>query len=116
MERANSRIMEHKGYYGSVEYDLESKMLYGRLLGIKGAYVYEGRTLDELDADFRQFVEDYLYDCEQDGIKPQKPNLGTFNVRIGPELHSRAFDRAGKRGLSLNGFVKKAIERELEHG
>jgi len=108
--------MEHKGYYGSVEYDLESKMLYGRLLGIKGAYVYEGRTLEELDADFRQFVEDYLYDCEQDAIKPQKPNLGTFNVRIGPELHTKASDMAAKRGLSLNNFVKKAIERELEHG
>jgi len=107
--------MEYKGYYGSVEYDLESKVLYGRLLGIKGAYVYEGRTLEELEADFRQFVEDYLCDCEQDGIKPQKPNLGTFNVRIGPELHFRATDRAVKRNISLNSFVKNAIERELEH-
>ena len=114
MKQANKKILEYKGYYGSVEYDLESKMLYGQLLGIKGAYIYEGRTLDELEADFKQFVDDYLYDCEQDGIKPQKPNLGTFNVRIGTELHFKASDKAKKRGQSLNNFVKQAIEHELE--
>jgi predicted HicB family RNase H-like nuclease len=47
-----NKILKHKGYYGSVEYDLDSKMLFGRLLGIKGAYIYEGKTLEELEADF----------------------------------------------------------------
>jgi len=108
-----NRILKHKGYYGSVEYDLESKMLFGRLLGIKGAYIYEGKTLEELEADFKLFVDEYLYDCQQDGVKPQIPNLGTFNVRIGTELHFRASDKARKNGQSLNAFVKQAIVREL---
>jgi Uncharacterized protein encoded in hypervariable junctions of pilus gene clusters len=108
-----NKILKHKGYYGSVEYDLESKMLFGRLLGIKGAYIYEGKTLEELEADFKLFVEEYLYDCQQDGVKPQTPNLGTFNVRIGTELHFRASDKARKNGQSLNAFVKQAIVREL---
>lgn len=113
MKKSNE-ILSYKGYYGSVEYSLESRMLYGRLLGIKGAYIYEGRTLDELEADFKQFVDDYLYDCEQDGVKPQKPNIGSFNIRIGMELHLKATEKAKKRGQSLNSFVKEAIEHELE--
>jgi len=109
MKQTNNKILEHKGYFGSIEYDLESKMLFGKLLGIKGTYIYEGKTLEELEADFKQFVEDYLCDCQQEGIKPQKPNLGTFNVRIGTELHFRASDKAKERNQSLNNFVKQAI-------
>lgn len=56
----NNKLLEYKSFYGSVEYDLESKMLYGQLLGIKGAYIYEGKALDELEADFKEFVADYL--------------------------------------------------------
>lgn len=111
--KIDSKILAYKDYYGSVEFDLESKMLYGRILGIKGAYLYEGRTLEELEADFRQFVDDYLYDCEQDGVKPQKPNLGSFNIRIGMDLHLKASEKAKERGQSLNSFVKQAIEHEL---
>jgi len=114
MKHTNNKMLEYKGYYGSVEYDLDSKMLYGKLIGIKGAYIYEGKTLEKLEEDFRQFVEDYLYDCKQDGIKPQKPNLGTFNVRVGAELHFKASDKAKERNQSLNHFVKQAIEHELE--
>jgi predicted HicB family RNase H-like nuclease len=109
----DNNILTYKGYFGSVEYDLVSKMLYGRLLGIKGAYIYEGRTLNELETDFKQFVDEYLYDCRQDGIHPQKPNLGTFNVRIGMDLHYKASETAKKRGQSLNNFVKQAIEHEM---
>ena len=112
MKKSN-QILKYKGYYGSVEHDLENKMLYGQLLGIKGAYIYEGRTLEELETDFKQFVDDYLYACSQEGIKPQKPNLGSFNIRIGTDLHFKASEIARKRGQSLNSFVKQAIEHEL---
>lgn len=112
--KKNKNILEYKGYYGNVEYDLESKMLYGQLLGIKGAYIYEGKTLDELETDFKEFVEDYILSFEEKGQKAPKPNLGTFNVRIGTVLHFKASDRAKKMGQSLNNFVKQAIEHELE--
>jgi len=109
-----NKILKYKDYYGSVEYDLDGKMLYGRLLGIKGAYIYEGKTLEELEADFKLFVDEYLYECEQDGVKPQTPNIGTFNVRIGTDLHFQASNKAKKNGQSLNTFVKQAIIHELQ--
>ena len=110
----NNKILEYKGFFGNVEYDLENKILFGQLLGIKGAYIYEGKTLEELEEDFKDFVNDYILSFEQKGEKAPKPNLGTFNIRIGTELHFKASDKAKKRGQSLNNFVRQAIEHELE--
>jgi Uncharacterized protein encoded in hypervariable junctions of pilus gene clusters len=103
-------LFEYKGYYGSIEFDLESKRLYGQLLGIKGAYIYEGNTLDELESDFKQFVDDYLYDCKNDGVNPQKPNLGNLNVRLKPTTYLRAVSEAKREGISLNRYINKAVE------
>ncbi len=96
-----NNLFEYKGYYGSIEFDLESKSLYGQLLGIKGAYIYEGNTLEELEADFKQFVDDYIHDCKEDGIKPQKPNL-------------RAVRNAKRKGISLNRYINTAVECLVE--
>lgn len=36
-----------------------------------------------------------------------------FNVRLNPELHSKAYERALFEGKSLNQLVKEAIELKL---
>jgi predicted HicB family RNase H-like nuclease len=110
MKTNKTNLLEYKGYYGSIDFDLESKKLYGQLLGIKGAYIYEGNTLEELENDFRQFVDDYLYDCENDGIKPQKPNLGNLNVRLKPDTYLKAVREAKRVGISLNRYINQAVE------
>lgn len=110
MKTKKANLLEYKGYYGSVEFDLDSKKLYGQLLGIKGAYIYEGNTLEELENDFKQFVDDYLFDCANDGIKPQKPNLGSLNVRLTPKTYLMAVREAKREGISLNRYINKAVE------
>jgi len=37
---------------------------------------------------------------------------GSFNIRIPPKLHISALIKATAAGISLNHFIKKAIERE----
>ncbi|HBG41113.1 MAG TPA: toxin-antitoxin system HicB family antitoxin [Porphyromonadaceae bacterium] len=110
MKTDKTNLLEYKGYYGSIEFDLENKRLYGQLLGIKGAYIYEGNTLEELEKDFQQFVNDYLYDCKNDGIKPQKPNLGNLNVRLKTDTYLRAIREAKREGISLNRYINNALE------
>ncbi len=106
--------LEYKGYQGSIEFSLEDNCLHGRVLGISAGISYEGSTLEELEVDFRNGIEDYFAYCKDKGIKPQKPNLGSFNVRIGADLHLRASEKARKRGVSLNSFVRHAVENELK--
>ena len=101
--------LTYKGYYGSVEYSNEDDCLYGRILGIRSLISYEGSSLAELKADFKNAVDEYLQDCEKRNIKPEQPYKGSFNVRISPELHRSIALYAYNHHKSLNSAVEEAI-------
>lgn len=115
MKTYNKNTIEYKGYFGSVEFSLDDDCLFGRVLGIQGSISYEGITLEDLKEDFHQAIDDYLYDCEQEGKAPQKPFSGKLNIRLNSELHRKAALRAKKKNISLNSFIKQAVEHELEY-
>lgn len=106
--------LQHKGYYGSVEYSAEDDVLHGRVLNINDIVIYEGRTVEEIKANFVDAVEGYLNMCEELGSRPDKPASGKFNVRIDPDLHRAAQARAAQEGASLNEVVAKALEAYIE--
>ncbi|SCD19045.1 HicB family [Proteiniphilum saccharofermentans] len=89
--------MEYKGYTGTVEFSVPDKCFHGRVLGITHLFTYEGNTFDELEKDFKEYIDDYLFDCEQERVKPQKPFSGTLNIRIGSELHKNIALEARKK-------------------
>jgi len=45
------------------------------------------------------------------GEEPEKMYKGSFNVRITPDLHKQAAQRALIEGKSLNQYVEEAIEQ-----
>ncbi len=104
--------LEYKGYYGTVEYSAEDDILYGRIIGLRRSSItYEGSGLKELKQDFRDAVNDYISSFD-DPSKIEKPCKGTFNVRIGPELHVKAVLKARENSQTLNTFVKEAIRKQ----
>ncbi len=105
--------LEYKSYTGSIEYSNEDDLLYGKVLGIRGLISYEGRTGQELENDFRKAIEDYLRDCEREGINPEKPFKGSFNVRISAALHQKAAILAMEDKVSLNSFVAESIRDRI---
>ncbi|MBQ6746511.1 MAG: SUMF1/EgtB/PvdO family nonheme iron enzyme [Bacteroidaceae bacterium] len=69
--------LEYKGYRGSVEYSKADNCLVGKVLGMSGNLIaYEGKTIDELRADFEAGIDSYLEACKADGIEPRKPYSG----------------------------------------
>ncbi|MCH7414085.1 type II toxin-antitoxin system HicB family antitoxin [Belliella sp. R4-6] len=106
--------LNYRGYTGSIEYSPEDSMLYGKVLGIKGLISYEGETGKLLEEDFKLAVENYLSDCKQEGISPEKPFKGSFNVRISSNLHQKAALLAMKEKTSLNNLVAEAIRLHIE--
>lgn len=105
--------LEYKGYLGSVEYSSEDDVLFGKVIGLQNSLVsYEGTTLKQLKADFRNAVDDYILSFP-DKESIEKPCKGSFNVRIGPELHLQAVLKAKQNKQSLNSFVKEAIIQKL---
>lgn len=106
-------LMEYKGYLGSVEYSDEDDCLFGKVQGIRGLISYEGNTVKELKQAFREAVDEYLEDCREEGVEAQKPFKGSFNVRIGFDLHREAYIYAQQHDISLNSVVSEALEEKL---
>lgn len=105
--------LEYKGYTGSIEYSKEDDLLCGKVLGIQGLISFEGKTGKELEIDFKEAIDTYLADCKSDGVAPEKPFKGSFNVRVSPKLHQRAALLAKEENMSLNNFVAESIRERI---
>lgn len=106
--------LTHNGYVGSIEVSVEDACLHGRILFIDDLVTYEGETVHEIRAAFQDAVDRYLAHCERVGKPANKPYSGTFNVRIGSELHSKAAKVAHMKKIKLNEFVKQAIKAAID--
>lgn len=107
-------LLQYKGYYGSVGVSIEAGCLFGKLEFIEPLVNYEGQSVSQLEQAFREAVDSYLETCEQLGYEVIKPCKGSFNVRIGSELHRHALIMAKKKGVNLNEFVKQSIEQSVK--
>lgn len=65
----------YKGYTGSVEYSPEDKCFFGEVQGIPSLISYEGQTLEELEADFRDSIDYYLELCERNHYTPERSEV-----------------------------------------
>lgn len=105
--------LKYKGYSGTVEYSEEDNCLFGKIIGIsKNIVTYEGKTVEELKADFEAGVDIYLESCIERGIKPQKPYSGSLNIRIPSEVHSQLALKAQMTGRSINAIIKDLLTSE----
>ncbi|MCI1290385.1 MAG: type II toxin-antitoxin system HicB family antitoxin [Lactobacillus sp.] len=106
--------MTYKGYHGTVEYSLEDNLLFGKVIGIKGLILYQGKTIEELRQEFHAMIDDYLNYCHKKGIKPEKEYKGQFNVRIDPKLHAALANYSAANHQTLNKSVEQAIAQFLD--
>jgi len=106
-------LLEHRGYYGSIEVSHADNCLFGKLQFIRDLVSYEGETVAQLTEAFRAAVDDYLDTCKALERAPETPCKGTFNVRIGHELHLAANVAARQAHISLNDLTKHALKHYL---
>lgn len=107
--------MTYRGYIGSIEASEEDNCLFGKVLDLPNNTLisYEGETVAELREDFHTSVDDYLAMCEAEGIEPHKSYSGALNVRLTPDLHSQVAALAKQAGISINAFIKKAVQNQI---
>ena len=105
--------LTYKGYIGSVNFSEKDNVFFGKIEGINGLVNFEGESVKELTAAFHEAVDDYLAYCEEEGIEPLKSFSGSLNVRISPERHSRIAVLAKQAGVSINAFIKQALEKQI---
>jgi predicted HicB family RNase H-like nuclease len=105
---------EYKGYMGSAEVDIDGNALVGKLLFLRDVITYSATSPAGLEIAFREAVDDYLQTCAELGDEPDIPCKGTFNVRIGPDLHREVALIARGKGLGLNEFVREALNAAVQ--
>lgn len=106
-------ILKYKEFEGSTELDMTRNVCRGKILHIDDVVTYESKSIDNLQKQFEEAVDDYIETCNQIGKGPQKACRGQFNVRVGPGLHRAATRRSIADNTSLNDVVCKALEAYL---
>ncbi len=105
--------LNFKGFSGSIEASIEDCCLFGRIQFINDIITYEGSTVPEIKAAFEEAVNGYLAHCIEVGKVPNTPYSGSFNVRVGSELHKEASQMASSQNENLNQFVTVAIRNHI---
>lgn len=106
-------MMNYKGYIGAVEFDAQARIFHGEIINTRDVITFQGKTVDELEQAFQESVDDYISWCEEEGVAPEKPYSGRFNLRLPPELHREVAVTAKRLNVSINKFVERAVEHEL---
>jgi predicted HicB family RNase H-like nuclease len=106
--------MTHKGYTARIEYDERDHIFIGRILGIRSIISFQGETVTQLRTEFELAVSDYLDDCKQQGIAPEKSSSGKLLLRVPPEVHGRAIVAAQAAGKSLNQWATEALQQAAQ--
>ncbi len=109
-----SNLLEYKGYYGSIQCDVESKVIFGKLEWINDLITFEADSMAEIVHSFEESVDDYIEFCSLKGKEPEKAFKGSFNVRISSENHRRIAIAALHLGITLNQYVEQAIIEKLQ--
>ncbi|MEJ7778099.1 MAG: type II toxin-antitoxin system HicB family antitoxin [Daejeonella sp.] len=110
-----SNYLKYKEYLATVEYSTEDDVFYGKLFGINDLVTFEGASVIEIKTAFEAAVDDYIQTCKEVNKKPEKSFKGSFNVRVPSELHKDAAFIAVQNNVSLNDFVKGAIQYAIKH-
>lgn len=110
-----SDYLTYKGYFGTVDFNSDDEVFYGKIFGINDLINFEGFSVQELKESFEESIDDYLDTCKALNKEPNKTFKGSFNVRLSMKLHRRAAMIANQKKISLNDFVKKAIGYAVSH-
>lgn len=105
--------LKYNGYLGSVNFSEKDGVFFGKIEGIDGLVNFEGESVKELTDAFHEAVDDYVAYCEAEGIEAHKSYSGSLNIRISPETHSYVATLAKQAGVSINAFIKTALEQKV---
>jgi predicted HicB family RNase H-like nuclease len=102
--------MHYKGYTARIEFDERDNIFVGRALGLRSIISFHGETVADLRHEFEVAIMDYLNDCNEQGIKPEKPASGKLMLRVSPEIHGAALVAAQASGKSLNQWATEVLQ------
>ncbi len=108
-------VMNHKGYTARIEFDERDGIFVGRVLGLRTMISFHVETVCELRAAFAKAIDEFLKDCKEQGLRPEKPASGKLMLRVPPEVHGAALVAAQAAGKSLNQWATEILEEAIHN-
>ncbi len=96
-------------YSAKIEFDPDTDMFRGEILGLSGGADFYGKTPEQLRIEFKKSLDFYLKVCARKGIEPRKQYSGKLMLRVSPEIHERAALLAQAQGKSINAWIADAL-------
>jgi predicted HicB family RNase H-like nuclease len=106
-------LMSVDGYYARIEYNSDTDLFRGEILGLSGGADFYGANPDELRQEFKKSLDVFLEVCKEQGIEPRRQFSGRFNLRIPPELHEQLAMAAEAQGKSLNALAQETLQKSV---
>jgi predicted HicB family RNase H-like nuclease len=106
--------MKYKGYTASIEIDETAGILFGKVLDIKDVITFKGSTVEELEREFHNSVNDYLEWCTELKEEPDRPFSGKLPFRTTPQRHRQIYLAAKKANKSINAWMDDILAQEAE--
>lgn len=103
--------VSYKGYTASMVFDVEDKVIVGRVQDIDDIIFFHGESVAEFEASFHAAIDGNLAASEELGSAPEKPASGKLMLRIAPEVHAAAVKAAARSGTSLNSWAEGAPDK-----
>lgn len=104
--------MTYQGYMARIEFDERNNIFVGRFLGLRSIISFHGETVKQLRTAFKSAVDDYIADCKEQGVTPERPASGKLMLRVPPEIHSKALIAAQASGKSLNQGLRRRLNAQ----
>jgi predicted HicB family RNase H-like nuclease len=86
-------------------------MFSGRIVNAKAVGTFYGKTVEELEQEFRKTVDYYFDLCKRKNVEPEKPFSGKFNLRVSPELHRKIYLASKWENKSINSWITERLEK-----
>lgn len=106
-------VMTVDGFNAKIEYDPDTDLFRGEILGLNGGADFYGKSPKELRAEFKKSLAVFLEVCAEKGLEPRRSYSGKFNLRIPVELHERLSIVAQAEGKSINTVAQEALQQRL---
>jgi predicted HicB family RNase H-like nuclease len=104
-------MLKYKGYTGHAEFDDEARLFHGEVLDLRDVITFQGTSVEELEREFRNSIDDYLEFCEERNEEPDRPFSGRLMLRLPPNVHREVYVRARQEGKSLNQWIAEKLEK-----
>lgn len=69
-------ILEYNGYQAKIDVDMTACVVYGRVINLeRDSISFESTTLEGIEAEFVDTIDEYLKECAEDDIAADVPKI-----------------------------------------